>query len=216
MIVRVLLLAVLVGACAPQPSVPVAVSTTDLDGLQSVSAKYFDAAFVRPGVDFSTYQKLLVGKSELAFKTPDRAKQQFPITAEQKDAFRALLDTQFAEKLADLRNLSITDVAGPDALGVRVRVQDILTTVPPQAVGRSGWGSLSLRALGEATLVIELSDSESGEILARVYDRQAFEGVAVAQGQAAPITRWEDVEALCKKWASTVRDRLDVLVEAQY
>jgi len=216
MIIRTLLLAMLVSACAPQPSVPVAVPTTDLDGLESVPSKYFDAGFIRPGVDFSAYQELLVGKSELAFKTPDRTKQQFPLSTEQKDRFRTLLDTQFAEKLADLDNLRLTDAAGPDTLAVQVRVQDILATVPPQAVGRSGWGSLSLRALGEATLVIELSDSESGEILARVYDRQAIEGVAVAQNQAEPIMRWEDVEALCEKWASTVRDRLDVLVGKQY
>jgi len=216
MIIRALVLAMLVGACAPQPSVPVAVQTTDLDGLESVSSKYFDAAFARPGVDFSAYQELLVSGSELAFKTPDRDKQQFPLSAEQKDRFRTMLDAQFAEQLAGLENLRLTEEVGPDALAVQVRVQDILTTVPPQAVGRSGWGSLSLRALGEATLVIELSDAESGEILARVYDRQAIEGVAVAQGQAAPLTRWEDVEALCIKWASTVRDRLDVLVGKQY
>ncbi len=216
MIIRALLLAMLVSACAPQPGVPVAVPATDLDGLESVSSKYFGAAFVRPGTDFSRYQELLVSGSQLAFKPPDRTKQQFPLSAEQKDRFRIVLDTQFAEKLADLDTLSLTDTVGPDALAVQVRVQDILATVPPQAVGKSGWGSLSLRALGEATLVIELSDSESGEILARVYDRQTFEGVAVAQNQAAPITRWEDVEALCKKWASTVRDRLDVVVGRQY
>jgi hypothetical protein len=87
--------------------------------------------------------------------------------------------------------------------------------VPPNAVGKSGWGSLSLRALGEATLVIELSDSESGEILARVYDRRAIEGVAIAQDPSAPVTRWEDVEVLCEQWASTVRERLDVLVRTQ-
>jgi len=216
MIIRALLLALLVGACTPQTSVPVTVPTTNLDGLESVSSKYFSAAFIRPGVGFSRYQELLVSGSELAFKTPDRAKQQFPLSAEQKDRFRTLLDAQFAEKLADLDNLSLTDAVGPDALAVQVRVQDILATVPPHAVGRSGWGSLSLRALGEATLVIELSDSESGEILARVYDRQAIEGVAIAQNQAEPITRWEDVEALCTKWASTVRDRLDVVVGKQY
>ncbi len=216
MIIRALLLAVLVCACTPQPLLPVTAPTTDLDGLESVSSKYFGAAFIRPGADFSRYQEILVSGSELAFKTPDRTKQQFPLSTEQKDRFRTLLDAQFAEKLADLNNLRLTDAVGPDALAVQVRVQDILATVPPQAVGKSGWGSLSLRALGEATLVIELSDSESGEILARVYDRQAIEGVAVAQNQAAPITRWEDVEALCKKWASTVRDRLDVLVEKQY
>jgi len=212
MIIRGLLLATLLCACAPQPSVPVAVPATDLDGLGKVSSRYFDAAFVRPGIDFSRYQELVVGKSELAFKTPDRAKQQFPLSTEQKDRFRNLLDEQFATELASLDSLRLTDAAGPDVLAVQVRVQDILATVPPQAVGQSGWGSLSLRALGESTLVIELSDSESGEILARVYDRRAIEGVAIAQDPSAPVTRWEDVEAMCEQWASTVRERLDVLV----
>ena len=215
MIIRGLLLATLLCACAPQPSVPVAVPATDLDGLGKVSSKYFDAAFVRPGVDFNHYQELLVSGSELAFKTPDRAKQQFPLSTEQKDRFRHLLDEQFATELASLDNLRLTNAAGPNVLAVQVRVQDILATVPSQAVGRSGWGALSRRALGEATLVIELSESESGEILARVYDRRAIEGVAIAQDPSAPVTRWEDVEAMCKHWATTVRDRLDVLVAQQ-
>jgi hypothetical protein len=212
MIIRVLFLALLVAACAPQPTVPVAASTADLDGLQEVSSRYFDIAFVRPGVDFGHYQKVILSGSELAFKTPDRSQQQFPLTTEQKNRFREQLDQDFSMELSNLENLSLTDRAGPDALSVRVRVQDILATVPAQATGRSGWGSLSLRALGEATLVIELHDSESGEILARVYDRRAVEGVAIAQQQAAPLMRWEDVESMSERWASTVRDRLDVLV----
>ena len=212
MIIRGLLLAMLLCACAPQPSVPIAETATELDGLAKVSSKYFGAAFVRPGVDFSRHQELLVSGSELAFKTPDRASQQFPLSTEQKDRFRTLLDTQFASELGSLDNLRLTKAVGPNALAVQVRVQDILATVPPDVVGGSGWGALSLRALGEATLVIELSDSESGEILARVYDRRAIEGVAIAQDPSAPVTRWEDVEAMCKQWASTVRERLDVLV----
>ena len=105
MIIRGLLLAMLLCACAPQPSLPIAETATDLDGLGKVSSKYFGAAFVRPGADFSRYQELLVSGSELAFKTPDRAKQQFPLSAEQKDRFRTLLDTQFAEELGNLDNL---------------------------------------------------------------------------------------------------------------
>jgi hypothetical protein len=212
MIVRVLFLALMVSACAPQPIVPVAASTTDLDGLQKVSSRYFDIAFARPGVDFSQYKTVLLSGSELAFKTPDRSQQQFPLADEQKNRFRQQLDEEFAAELANLENLSLTDKAGPDTLSVQVRVQDILATVPGQATGRSGWGSLSLRAMGEATLVIELHDSESGEILARVYDRRAVEGVAIAQQQTAPLMRWEDVESMSKRWASTVRNRLDVLV----
>ena len=212
MIIRALLIAMLVSACVPQPTVPVTASTSNVDGLEQVSSRYFDIAFVRPGVNFSHYKKLLLNESELAYKTPDRSQRQFPLSAEQKDRFRRTLDAQFAAELANLGNLRLTDEVGPDVLALQVRVQDILTTVPAQATGGAGWGSLSLRALGEATLVIELHDSESGEILARVYDRRAVEGIAVAQNQAAPLTRWEDTEDMCKQWASTARQRLDALV----
>ncbi len=212
MIIRALLIALLVSACAPQPTVPIATSTNNIDGLEQVSSRHFDTAFVRPGVDFSQYRGLLLNGSELAFNTPDRSKRQFPLSAGQKDRFRQALDAQFAAELANLGNLRLTDEVGPDVLALQIRVQDILTTVPAQATGGAGWGSLSLRALGEATLVIELHDSESGEILARVYDRRAVEGVAVAQNQAAPLTRWEDAEVIGEQWASTVRQRLDALV----
>ena len=212
MIIRIFLIALLVSACAPQPIVPVAATTNEVDGLEQVSSRYFDTAFVRPGMDFSHYTEVLVNESELAFKTPDRAQRQFPLSDEQKDRFRQTLDAQFAAELANLDNLRLTDAGGARCARFQVRVQDILTTVPAQATGGAGWGSLSLRALGEATLVIELHDSESGEILARVYDRTAVEGVAVAQNQAAPLTRWQDAEVMCKQWASTVRQRLDALV----
>jgi hypothetical protein len=203
-------------ACTQQPTAPLVVENNEPDGLQRVATKYFNAGFVRPNVDFSRYKGVLIDESELAFKTPDRSKQQFPLTDEQKLRLRQLLDEQFATELDNLKNLHISDVPGPDVLDLRVRVQDILATVPPQGVGQAGWGGLFLEALGEATLVIELRDSESEEVLARVFDRRALEGTAIAQQGAAPVTRWQDVEKISMHWATTVRKRLDVLVSGKY
>ena len=206
----------LLSACAPQATAPVDLPQTNFDGLQEVASKYFDAAFVRPGVDFGRYRELLVSRSDLAFRTPDREKQQFPLTEEQKERFRQLLDDEFANELVGAKNLRMTDSPGPEVLGLRVRVQDIVATVPPRTVGNIGWGGIALQALGEATLVIELRDSESEEILAKVFDRRAIDGIAVAQKQGPPVTRWEEVEAVCKRWAATVRARLDVVVSGNY
>ena len=107
----------------------------------------------------------------------------------------------------------MTSSAGPKALELEVRVQDIVAMVPPRSV--SGVGDIALHALAEATLVIEISDSESEEILARVYDRRVIEGTAIAQKQGPPVTQWEDVEAVCSRWAATVRARLDVVVNGE-
>ena len=204
----------LIAACAPQPTISVDLSEANFDGLREIESRHFAAAFVRPGVDFGNYQELLVSDSELAFRTPDREKQQFPLTAEQKNRFRQLLDTQFADELANSKTLQITSSAGPKALRLKVRVQDIIATVPPRSVG--GVGDIALQALAEATLVIEISDSESEEILARVFDRRVIEGTAIAQKQGPPVTQWEEVEAVCNRWASTVRARLDVVVSGNY
>ena len=204
----------LMSACAPQPTTSIDLSETNFDGLQEVKSRHFSAAFVRPDVDFGNYQELLVSDSELAFRTPDREKQQFPLTAEQKDQFRQLLDTQFADELANSKTLQIANSAGPKVLRLEVRVQDIIAMVPPRSVG--GVSNIALQALAEATLVIEISDSESEEILARVFDRRVIEGTAIAQKQSAPITQWHEVEAVCNRWASTVRARLDVVVSGNY
>lgn len=204
----------LMAACAPQPTTSVDFSATNFDGLQEIKSKHFSAAFVRPGVDFSDYRELLLTESELAFRTPDRTKQQFPLTQEQKDRFRQLLDTQFADELANSNALQLTSSAGPKVLKLEVRVQDIVATVPPRSVG--GVGDIALHALAEVTLVIEISDSESDEVLARVFDRRVIEGTAIAQRQGPPVTQWEEVEAVCNRWASTVRARLDVVVSGNY
>ncbi len=204
----------LMSACAPQPTTPIDLPKTNFDGLEEIRSKYFSAAFVRPGVDFRDYRELLLSESELAFRTPDRSKQQFPLTAEQKNRFRQLLDAKFAKELANSKTLQMTNSAGPKTLKLEVRVQDIVAMVPPRSV--SGVGDIALHALAEATLVIEISDSESEEVLARVYDRRVIEGTAIAQKQGPPVTQWEEIEAVSGRWAATVRARLDVVVSGNY
>lgn len=201
--------------CAPQPTQAIADTGVNAEGLQIVNSRYFSAAYARPGVDFRHYRGVLVEDVELAFRTPDRSQYQFPLDESQKSRFRGLLEQQFATALADLENLDLVSAAGADVIDLRIRVQDILATVPPRAVGNVGRASFALQAIGEATLVIELRDSQSEEVLVRVFDQRAIEGVGMLQdGQA--VTRWEDVEKLCSQWASTVRSRLDAVVSGNY
>ncbi len=45
-----------------------------------------------------------------------------------------------------------------------------------------------------------------------VADTRTVEGAAILQ-KGGPLTRWSEVETLCERWASTVRKRIDTLVE---
>jgi len=64
-------------------------------------------------------------------------------------------------------------------------------------------------SVGDATLVLELRDSESNEILARVADRREAEAPAAGFGGNIPVTAWMQVHLLAQTWASRLRKRLE-------
>jgi hypothetical protein len=205
----------LVAACGPQPTQPLPKGEVNIEGLQAVTARNFEAAFVRPGVDFSNYNKLLVNELELAFRTPDRSQDQFPLGEDQKTRFRAAMAVAFGEELGQLQNLEIVTEPGPDVLDLNVRVQDIVASSPGRRVGTVGRASFAIETVGEMTLVIELRDAESEEVLIRAFDRRAVEGAAMLSGDSV-ISTWQGVERLVARWASRVREGLDVLVSGDY
>ena len=209
--------AVLVAACGPQPQrpLPVLEPGVNIEGLQQVQARNFEVAFARPGVRFDRYKKLLVNELELAFRTPDRTQNQFPLGEDQKTRFRAAMATAFGRELGELQNLEVVTEPGPDVLDLNVRVQDIVASSPGRRVGSVGRAAFAIETVGEMTLVIELRDSQSEEILARVFDRQAFEGAAMLTGESV-VSTWQGVERLVERWASRVAGGLDELVSGNY
>lgn len=198
-------------ACAPQPARPLDAGVVDHEGLARVAVRDYDVALVRPGIDFTAYNGLLVEALELAFRTPDRSQHQFPLTESQKLQFREILVSAFTDEFSELQNLSVVRQPGEDVLDLRVRVQDISAALPGPAIGNFGRAAIALEAAGEATLVIELRDAQSEEVLARVFDQRAVEGAAILE-DGVPISGWEDVTVLCREWARKARRGLDRLV----
>lgn len=211
----VCLAALLVSACGPQPTQPMPTGEVNVEGLQEVSSGNFEVALERPGVNFSHYSKLMIDELELAYRTPDRSQNQFALGEDQKTRFKAAMAVAFGEELGNLQNLEIAAEPGPDVLGLNVRVQDIVASSPGRRVGGIGRASFALETVGELTLVIELRDSESEEVLARVFDRRAVEGAAMLSGESV-ISTWQGVERLVARWATSVREGLDQLVSGDY
>lgn len=209
------LVAAAASACGPQPTQPKPTGEINIEGLQQVPARNFEAAFVRPGVTFADYSKLMVDELELAFRTPDREQNQFPLGEDQKTRFRAAMATAFGEELGKLENVEVVTEPGPDVLALHVRVQDIVARAPGRRVGSAGRAGFALETVGEMTLVMELRDSQSDEVLIRVFDRQALEGAAMVSGDSM-VSTWEGVERLVGRWASRAREGLDRLLGGNY
>lgn len=210
-----LLAVFILSACAPQPTQPKPIGEVNIEGLRAVSARNFEAAFVRPGVTFADYTKLMIDELELAFRTPDRGQNQFALGEDQKTRFRAAMATAFGEELGKLEAVDIVTEPGPDVLALHVRVQDIVARAPGRRVGGAGRAGFALETVGEMTLVLELRDSESNEVLVRSFDRQAVEGAAMVSGDGV-VSTWEGVERVVGRWASRTREGLDRLLGGNY
>jgi hypothetical protein len=203
-----LVLALSAVACSSQPPAAIT-STINYEGLAEVSKPYFDVAQIRPETVFSNYDGVIVNAPELAFRTPDRSQQQFPLDETQKQRFQEVLANAFLLELSKLQNLDLRDEPSSKVLELTVRVENITATVP---TGQGGPIGFALTAVGEATLILEVRDSQSEQILARGVETRAVQGAALGQGGGV-VTRWEDIEKLCSRWASMARSRLDALVD---
>ena len=83
-------------------------------------------------------------------------------------------------------------------------IVDVVSHVPEEPIGRS---AVFLKSLGEATLIVELRDSVTHEVLARAVDRRAAENSFPTRSKS--VTNRSDIRFAAESWASLLRRRLD-------
>ena len=91
---------------------------------------------------------------------------------------------------------------------IRGGLHDIMSRVPPERVGRS---DVYLSDIGEATLILEVSDSMSGETIARAVERRVAGRSGGMAMRSSPATTWLEVRRLARNWATKLREGLDGL-----
>jgi hypothetical protein len=189
-----------------------ATGEVNFEGLATVPSRRFDLVQLRPQTNLGAYSRIVLQAPELAYRTPDRAAREFPVTEEQKDQFRSNLVSAFNKEFADLRTLELVDEPGPATLALDIRVEDIVMTVAPSSVGRSGRAAALLEASGDAVIVIELRDSQSNEILARGVNSGAASGGALRTPEGELRTRFDSSGKIVEKWAAQARAGLENLL----
>jgi hypothetical protein len=185
------------------------------DGLVRVEKSVVDAAWVKPDFDLTPYKKLMIASGGVSFRKlkevnefQARSETQFPVKEENKARLSEILKEAFTEELSKLQRYQIVDKPGPDVLLLVGGVIDVVSNVPPDIdSAKFGRGGVYLTSVGEATLVLELRDSQSNEILARAADRRAAESPFAFE--VNNVTAWSEVRRLAQAWASTLRKRLE-------
>ena len=99
---------------------------------------------------------------------------------------------------------------GPRTLLIRGAFLDIVSNVPPRTAGTY---DVHLADVGEATIVFELIDAETGVIQARVAERREIRPPSRMRGvnpaPATSATVWNDVRV----WAASVARDLRVALD---
>jgi hypothetical protein len=188
------------------------------DGLVRVQKSVADAAWVKPDFDLTPYTKLMIASGGVSFKkvkpvSSFQARQgasEFPISEEGQQMFKDIMREEFTKELSKLKRYQIVDKPGPDVLLLVGGVIDVVSSVPTDTESANfagARGGVYLTSVGEATLIIELRDSQSNEVLGRAADRRAAESPFAFD--ANKVTVWTEVHRLAQAWASLLRQRLE-------
>jgi len=176
-----LALAATAGAAAAAPE------TTE-DGLVLVKKSKADAVYRRPGVAFSDYTKVTLLEPLIAFQKDWQEKHNRENWRNQiSDADMATMIAKGKELLKEeftavlnKKGYPVVAGSGKDVLGIRVLVLnlDVAAPDPNNAVG--SFTKVYTEGAGSATLVVELYDSVTWQVIARAFDHKMDQGTGHA------------------------------------
>ena len=200
--------------CAPLVAAQSADSAWTQGGLQKITVKGLDAAFAKPGASLTQYDKVLLRPVEVAFQknwarnmsTGTRMR----VSSEDMQRIRSRLATRLQDAVRSelaAGGYKLVDAPGDDVLDVQMDIVNLYVPAPAVHPGMQQPDVYAVSA-GQATLVVQLNDSVTGDAIAR-----AVQGYAAAETvHMTRIDNFEnDVEAgkACAIWAKSLRDALD-------
>jgi hypothetical protein len=181
------------------------------DGLEKTKVKNIDLAYARPGTSLAAYKRVKLDPVEVAFSpswNPTRTGSSLKLSSEEKEAIRTgvakLVEEEFAKEIQAGGRYQVVSETGPDVLRVRAGIVNLYINAPDTGPARS---RTIVRSAGEMTLIAELTDSTSGQVLARVADRQEATDtrMQIANGMVNETeARW-----IAADWAKALRKALD-------
>lgn len=186
-----------------------------VDGLHRIDNSKMALAHVKPDVDLSSYTKIMLDPVSIAYKKEPRGtgrirsahhESNFALTPEQTERMKGLFQESAVSALSSDDGYLIVSHPGPDVLRVSCALIDLVVTVPTEeSAGRT---RTFAESYGAVTLVVELRDSETGEIFARVADRKE-PGSNVGMNEVSRVTVTSDLKRLFKFWSGYLREGVD-------
>ncbi|HEX2493650.1 MAG TPA: DUF3313 family protein [Steroidobacter sp.] len=184
------------------------------EGLVRVPNKTVDAVYRRPDASLAGYNKLLLRPVEVQFaknwdpassgsalyqmNEPDREK----IKRELADVFAAVVKRDLERQ----GGYPLVNEPGSDVLEARAAVVNLYINAPDAPT--AGRTKVYTTEAGEMTLILQLHDSVTGQLLARVYDRRVGRDSGYWTWTNS-VTNTAEAERIISIWATGLRKALD-------
>jgi len=188
------------------------------DGLHLYKQTKQRIAYVRPGATFTQYKRLALLDCYVEFskewledynrdqRDPSRQIRDSDLDRAQK-ALQGDFKRIFTEELQQGGRYQVTDSGGPDVLILRPALINIQVSAPDlMTPGRS---ATYVESAGAMTIYLELWDSASNTILARVIDGKA--DPALYGQRSSSVTNRAAADRMMRSWADELRSRLDLV-----
>jgi len=183
-------------------------------GLEKVQVKGLDLVYAQPGASLAGYRKILLRPISVAFERnwerQSTSSSRIPIKSKDaqriKDRLSALVHEEVVKELGQA-GYQVVDAAGDDVLDVEMSIVNLDVNAPD--VPTAGRVTTFAVSAGEMSLVAELRDSVSGDIVMRIFDRaQARE--SFRPQRITSIENAAEARNAANGWAKALRKELDL------
>ncbi len=174
------------------------------EGLYPVSGARVGFAAIKPGTDLSIYRRLMIPEVLVSHKD-DR--KNYELGDREIADLQRYFHEELEKELQEKGGYQIVNEPGEDVLFIRTWLMDLLVKAPPEPT--SARRRVYVASAGEVTLVVELRDSTTGELLARAADRRAISAPGQGLQRSVSVTYVREVRRAFAHWARLLRARLD-------
>jgi len=182
-------------------------------GLVKLTTKGLDVVYAKPGATLAEYHQVLLRPISVSFAknwehsvtSGSRIRITTADSQRIKDKLSALLREEVEKQLHD-GGYKMATAAGDDVLDVTMAIVNLYVTAPDvnQQNLRNSYGV----SAGEMSLVVELRDSATGDIIARAFDRN-LASESYRPMRISSVDNAAEARAAAKGWAEALRKALD-------
>ena len=187
------------------------------DGLQLQKHTKQRLVYLKPGATFSQYDRVAILECYVEFRknwardyNSEHQSLENQVTNQDIERMKSALSTEFKKVFVNeltRGGYQVVDTTAPDVLVLRPALVNVDATAPDLMT--ANMERTVVKSAGEMTLYLELWDSTTSTILARVMDAEADQ-----QPFAQPanrVTNTAAADTILKSWADELRGHLDAV-----